>query len=210
MGFFTEFVRHPHQVGALAASTAPVVRRVSEGLDLSNARCVVELGAGTGAVTAGLRQHLAPTANLLAIEVNPRFASELRRRFATADVEVVEGSAVDVAGHVRARGIKKVDAVISALPWSLMSAQDEAAVLDGIGDVLTTDGQFVTLLALSRALLRTGRSFRDTLVERFSEVRRMPVAWASVPPMFAYHCTGPIVRRGAGELTASDPAREAA
>lgn len=194
MSFLREFVRNPRQTGSIAASSAPVVRMVLDSLDLTAARTVVELGAGTGAVTEGLRERLPDSATLLAVELNQDFAAALRRRFQEPDVLVANRSAVDLPALLGEYGLRSVDVIASGLPWTLMTPQDRQAALDAVVDVLGPGGQFVTLSCLHQTVFGSGRRLRQLLQERFGEVRREPVVWAAVPPMIAYRCAAPVKR----------------
>ncbi len=191
MSFLREFVRNPRQTGSIAASSAPVVRMMLDCVDVSGARRAVELGAGEGAVTAGLRQRLPADTTLLAVELNGDFAKKLRHRFDTPGVEVHNQSAVELPELLAEHGWQTVDLVVSGLPWTLMSAQDQATTLDAIAGALGPDGEFVTLACLHQSVLAPGRRLRRLLAERFGEVRRQPIVWAAVPPMIAYRCAVP-------------------
>lgn len=192
MSFIREFIRNPRQTGSVAASSAPVVRMVLDGMNLSDARRVVELGAGTGAVTAGLRRELPAEATLVAVELNSSFAESLRRRFRPPAVHVENRSAVELPALVDKYQLGELDAVASALPWTLMTPEDRSATLDAVVENLRPDGQFVTLACLHQTVLGPGRRLRDLLQQRFRQVDRLPVVWAAVPPMIAYRCSVPV------------------
>ncbi|MGH3659293.1 MAG: class I SAM-dependent methyltransferase [Micromonosporaceae bacterium] len=195
MSFIREFVRNPRQTGSIAASSAPVVRMMLDGLDLTSARSVVELGAGTGAVTDGLRRRLPDSAALLAVELNEDFAAALQRRFQGRGIQVANRSAADLPDLVREYGLgDTVDAIVSGLPWTLMSPADRRRALDAVVDVLDPDGEFVTLSCLHQTVTGSGKRLRELLGKRFGEVRREPVVWAAVPPMIAYRCAAPVKR----------------
>lgn len=212
MSFLREFVRNPRQTGSIAASSPPVVRMMVDSLALDSARRVVELGAGTGAVTAGLRHRMAPDAELLAVELNAEFVRRLRERFDPASVRLANRSAGELPALLRELGWDRVDAISSGLPWTLMTEEQRRQVLDGVVDALAPDGQFVTLTCLHQTVTGAGRTLRRLLEERFGEVRRQPVVWAAVPPMFAYRCTAPVrvapvaAETSANPTTASAPA----
>jgi phosphatidylethanolamine/phosphatidyl-N-methylethanolamine N-methyltransferase len=73
----------PSTVGAILPSS----RRLAETMARAahGAQRIVELGAGTGAITAALRRHH-PDVPLLAVELEPRLARQLRERFPTVEV----------------------------------------------------------------------------------------------------------------------------
>jgi 23S rRNA (adenine-N6)-dimethyltransferase len=70
---------------------------------------VLDIGAGTGAITAPL---LAAGARVIAVELHPVRAAELRRRFAHSDVVVVQTDATDL------RLPRRPFSVVANPPWS--------------------------------------------------------------------------------------------
>ncbi len=82
----------------------------------AGARCVVELGAGTGAITRALIGHVASSTRLLIVEMNDVLHGVLRHRFPEA--QVVCGDArhlEELLAQNGALGRGQVDAVISSL-----------------------------------------------------------------------------------------------
>ena len=63
------FVRSPRTVGAVAPSSRALAEEMVQGLDLSGAANVVELGPGTGVVTRAIAERLGPDAHALAVDV---------------------------------------------------------------------------------------------------------------------------------------------
>jgi 23S rRNA (adenine-N6)-dimethyltransferase len=78
--------------------------------DIRHGELVVDLGAGTGALTAALVEA---GARVIAIELHPARVAELRSRFASAPVTVVRA---DVS---RARLPRRPFRVVANPPWSL-------------------------------------------------------------------------------------------
>ena len=73
---------------------------------------VVELGPGTGAVTAQVARRLSPEGRHLAVEPDPRMADSLRSRH--PGVEVVNGDARKLGALLAERGYPDAKAVQSA------------------------------------------------------------------------------------------------
>jgi phospholipid N-methyltransferase len=187
MTFVREFVCHPFRTGALGSTSRACVEAFLDDLELAGARRVVELGAGTGAITAAVQRRLPPGGRLLAVEVSPTLADRLSRRCTAGNVEVVCASAVALRDLLTARGITEVDHVISALPWTFMPVEEQERILRAVCDVLNGDGTFSTLLAAHRMRTRAGRRFDDRLRQTFAKVEQGPTLWANIPPLRAYH-----------------------
>lgn len=188
MSFLAESVRHPARTGAPVASSRSCVRAVLDGLELQSVRQVVELGAGTGALTESIRRRIPPTAGLLALEISPSLSTELQRRCPSDNVEVVCDSARNLTDVLAQRGIATADYVISTLPWTLLDDHDQRAILQSISGVLHVAGAFTTLLSAHQAWTPTGKKFDATLHEYFPHVRQGPVSLLNLPPLRAYHC----------------------
>lgn len=188
MTFLFEYVRHPLRTGTPSATQGAVARALAGGAGLDSARRVVELGAGTGAITGALADRLAPGAELLAVEVNPALARRLRRRCAAPNVDVVCASAVRLGELLRARRITSVDRVICTLPWTVMPVGQQRRILHAVREVLHDDGEFTTLLSAHRTRTRAGHQFGLLLHEHFPYIRQGSTFWMNVPPLRAYHC----------------------
>jgi len=100
----------PSTVGAILPSS----RRLAETMAraASGAQELVELGAGTGAITAALRRRH-PDVPLLAVELEPVLARQLRERFPT--VQVHAAAADEVLAD--AGGLPDRTVLVSSLPF---------------------------------------------------------------------------------------------
>lgn len=204
MSFIVEFLRDPLRTGAVMASSRPVVRELLHDVDLSSARSVVELGAGTGVVTEELARRLPPHTRLIAVELNPALAERLRRRRLGSQVDVVTGSAEQLPDFLAERGIGEVDHVISCLPWTAMDEHVRQSTIDATTSALGDAGEFRTLLCAHTIRGRVGRQFEGLLRTRFTAARRGETIWANIPPMCVVRCTGPIASGGYQRLSGAD------
>lgn len=68
---FTIFFRQGPRIGSLIPSSRWIAREMLKGIDFSDARCIVELGAGTGPVTAELLQHAVAKCKTVIVERDP-------------------------------------------------------------------------------------------------------------------------------------------
>ncbi|HEY3480075.1 MAG TPA: methyltransferase domain-containing protein [Streptomyces sp.] len=191
MSITREFLRHPMLTGAIAPSSARLAETMTAGLGLERATHVVELGPGTGVFTEAVLALLRPEARLTAVEINPRFADALRERF--PQVGVINGS----AEH---RTPDDIDVVVSGLPWTAMTADRQARILDVVTAKLVPNGRFTTFAYAHAAWTPPARRFAASLRSRFAVVERTSVVWENLPPAFVYRAALPVavgrVRRG--------------
>jgi phosphatidylethanolamine/phosphatidyl-N-methylethanolamine N-methyltransferase len=109
--FLSQLLKTPQLTGAVAPSSRHLASAMVQAT--GEVHHVVELGAGTGPVTKELRSRL-PNASLVAVELQPGLARQLRSRFSGLDVredmahEVLDGLAYPAPAAV---------AVVSSLPF---------------------------------------------------------------------------------------------
>lgn len=87
--FFSRFLANPLRVGAIAPSSSYLAHAIAAAADLSSD--VLELGPGSGVITAALLARGLPPERLTLIEYDADFAAALREQF--AGVRVIEGDA---------------------------------------------------------------------------------------------------------------------
>ncbi len=104
--------------------------------------CVIEYGPGTGVVTQEVARRIKGKTRFFAIEREPEFAEITRRR--CPDIEVIEGCVTNVQEYCRERGIEKVDAILSGLPWASFPVSLTEEILDATFEVLPVGGKFAT------------------------------------------------------------------
>lgn len=104
----------PHLTGAIAPSGAALSRLMASFVDPDDPLPVLELGPGTGVVTAALIERGVAAEKITTIEFNPEFCGLLRDRF--PGVAVIRGDAYDLAATLPADRAGPFSAVISSLP----------------------------------------------------------------------------------------------
>ncbi|MEV6879905.1 methyltransferase domain-containing protein [Amycolatopsis sp. NPDC051128] len=183
MSITREFLRHPMLTGAIAPSSPRLAETMTAGLGLERAANVAELGPGTGVFTEAILALLRPEARLTAVEINPRFAGELRSRFPQVDV---------VTGSAECFALEGVDVVVSGLPWTAMTANRQERILDALTAALAPNGRFTTFAYAHAAWTPPARRFAASLRSRFAVVERTPVVWGNLSPAFVYRAALPV------------------
>lgn len=179
--FFRQWLREPRATAALAPSGRELGRQVAAACG-ANARSVVELGGGTGVITAALLERGIHAERLLVLERNPELYALLLARF--PDVEIVRGDAfqlVEVVTASRTLAVGKVDAIASGLGLVTRSEREQRRLLEQALEVLRPSGRFVQFTYLPRCPLRP-----ELRAELGLEARRVSASLLNLPPAFVY------------------------
>jgi phospholipid N-methyltransferase len=179
--FLRSFVAHPRQVGAILPTSRRAVGDMLDMADVGSARCVVELGAGTGSHTGPILERLAPDAKLLAFEIDPDLAASLSRRYDDSRLTVFAESAERLPERLNGT---RPDVMVSALPFTSLPGETGRRILELVQTTLAPDGVFL--------VLQYSVFVRKTLRQLFASVRQR---WSplNVPPAFLFACERPRV-----------------
>jgi phosphatidylethanolamine/phosphatidyl-N-methylethanolamine N-methyltransferase len=143
VAFLRGFVAHPGQVGSVIPSSHVLEQRLVRNARLLRARCVVELGPGTGGTTRAFLRAMPGASQLLAIELSEAFAARLRATIRDPRLAVVHGSAEHIERFLAERGLPAPDAVISGIPFSTMPPEVGDRIAAAVARSLACGGRFV-------------------------------------------------------------------
>ena len=185
LDFLRRWLHNPRAVGAVVPSSRHLANVMAAEIDLAAPGPVVELGGGTGNITAALLEAGVPPQDLAVVERDPGFARMISTRF--PEVRVLQGDAAELRHLLRKAGIGPAKAVISGLP--LLSIPDRIClrIIAEAIEALTEDGVLVQFTygpasPISRRILdRLGLEARRThwVVDNFppaSVWRYRPIA----------------------------------
>jgi phosphatidylethanolamine/phosphatidyl-N-methylethanolamine N-methyltransferase len=178
--FMNKFLRHGTAIASLAPSSRWLARAMVRDLDFGPASRVVELGAGTGAVTAELLKRAGDCRPVI-IERDPDFCRRLRQRFPEADI--VEADALDLERLLDERGIEQIDYLLSGLPLPSFPADVRDRLMSAIRRRLKPGGSFRQLTLMPWVYARLYRSY-------FADVAFHLVP-LNLPPGGVYICRAP-------------------
>ena len=129
------------QICSLFPSSPFVGRAMSRAIADRPAGHVLELGAGTGAVTRQLLNHGIAAQELSLLEIDAKLGGHLRRTF--PDLDVIIGPAQKLAELWRDRNGPPVGAIVSTLPIRLFSRKAVLSIMRNCLRVLEPGGVFV-------------------------------------------------------------------
>jgi phospholipid N-methyltransferase len=177
---FSRFLRSPRTVGALTASSRALAAAMVKGLDLARAGRVVELGAGTGALTGAIVDRLGPETDFLAVDIEPAFIEQIQKRWPA--VQCVCASAERLDTLVADRGMSPVDHIVSGLPFVSLPPAMTRQILASIAKVLGPNGTFTTFQYLHAYRLPSASAFRRRMSAQLGGPPEVRLVMRNVPP----------------------------
>lgn len=112
--FLTSWIRAPLKIGAAVPSSLSLARTIAKQV-IPRKGIVVELGAGTGAITRALLETGLPESRLLVVERDANLCKLLFRKF--PGIRIVHGDASRLQALLGKNALSTpVDAVVSGLP----------------------------------------------------------------------------------------------
>lgn len=187
--FFSTALRHPKMVGAATPTSTAVASTAAQVVPTTGQPVVLELGPGTGSMSEGIHRRLPTGARHVGVELGAEMVEHLRTH--KPWMEVVHGDVRELRQLLDSSGVEQVDAVISSIPWSLLTHDEQDAILGQITEALTPEGAFTAVAYLHAERSSSGKRFRNRLQDTFDEVVS-PVTWRNLPPIVHYVCRRPL------------------
>ena len=125
--FTRELLRNPRSIGAICPSGKQLSRLMASLIPDSKG-LIVEIGAGTGAITKAILKRGVDKSRLLVIERSPELCQTLRTRF--PGVNVIEGDATILSSYLPAE--MPVAAIVSSVPLVNLAGEVRNAILEQI------------------------------------------------------------------------------
>jgi len=170
--FAREMLNNPREIGAACPSSPNLGRAMASALPLPLLHgMVIELGAGTGIITAALLARGVPPEKLLVLERSANLAKHLRDKF--PQLNVIEGDAADLSQFVSPE--TKVAAIVSGLPFRSLPVPVGKEIVNQITQLLGHDGVLIQFTYDLR-----GRWFE----QQHKQFRRAQstIVWRNLPP----------------------------
>lgn len=173
--FGGELLANPKPIGSVMPSSRALGKRMARFVPHDAPGWIVELGAGTGAITAGLLKRGISAEKLVAIDCSPVMVRHLRERYPqikalvgdAAQLEKLLHDHLDLDRH-------SVSHVVSSIPLRLLSDDAVRNIAGEVRRVLKKGGRFIQYTYDIRPSVHVG----------FEEFRFLgsSVVWLNVPP----------------------------
>ena len=172
--FLREWLANPQRTGSVAPSSPMLTSAMARWLPHDSESFILELGPGTGAVTAALLKRGLREDRLIAIEHNPALACHLRKRFPRALISTGDAWQMDALLREHIPAIETVGAVISSLPLLNFPKEQADALAQKIRAVLEPRGRWVQYsYHITQNRCRGGEDFR---------LLASKIVWLNFPP----------------------------
>jgi phospholipid N-methyltransferase len=173
--FFRGWIRNPLAIGAFAPSGKSLAKLMAK--DVMRGDRVIELGAGTGTVTAALLDNGVLPTDLYVVERDPQFVKILKRRFPRC--HVINADALELDPPSDATGA--FDFVISGLPLLCFSPDMRCRALRQMLRLLKPHGCIHQFTYAGRCPVD-----RDLRADLRIESVLLGIAPLNLPPGFVY------------------------
>jgi phospholipid N-methyltransferase len=180
--FLLEYIKNPRKVGAIAPSSKYLAYEMINTINFEDTNCIVEYGPGTGAFTEKILARAKDTTIIILIEINKEFYNKLKKLYGYKEnVIILNDSAENIKGILKKYSIKKVDYIISGLPFASLPKKMSNDILARTSEIIGNSGEFIT--------------FQYTLVkEKYIESFFDKVSHTKVnrnfPPAYVLRCRG--------------------
>ena len=170
--FLRSWAERPLQIGAVQPSGRALARTMASYVDPGASGPVIEIGPGTGPVTAALlRRGIAPERMVL-VEFNPDFCALLRKRYPAA--RVIEGDAYRIGRTLAPLRLASAIAVVSSLPLLTRPVEERLGLLRQCFALMGDGAPFVQFTYATTAPIPSkGGDYATTPSRRI---------WLNVPP----------------------------
>lgn len=164
-------------MGSVMPSSHQLVDSMLDDLPWETANTVVELGAGTGAVTEGIVQRLGAQSHFICFEFDAELHAALAQKYPQIHMAY---DALELQATLQQHGERAADIIISSLPFANFSNAEQTKLITSISASLADNGEFV--------LYQYTRQLEPLLKRHFAHIEQSYVL-QNVPPAFVYRCT---------------------
>lgn len=177
--FFYKFLTQGTRIASVWPSSKALAEKMCKYVNPEVPQTIIELGAGTGAVTKVALEKMHPESSLIVMESDPELASFLSKYQTKAKILVCD--VLDIAEQLDKVNVKNFDVMISSLPLVNLPHAVEVEVLKYFKNSAKNDQvPFSQLTEIPWFYLKTYRSLFEKVEFEF--------VLLNIPPAGVYHC----------------------
>lgn len=178
------FIKDP-QVASIVPTRRGIAKAICRSLEKTHLHYIAEFGPGLGAVTKYLLRVADPQTQIFLFETNQDMCSKLRAKLNDPRLQVFNASAAEILSYLPREAHGSLDAVISGIPFSLMTPAERLEILSRAQLLLKPRGQMIIYQVIPIRNNIIGHDLRPELSRLFRKVKHqdMPL---SLPPLRIY------------------------
>lgn len=177
--FFKEAVKNYKTSGTIAPSSRYLAKKMLTDIDFSEAKVIVELGPGDGAITKALLKKIQPNTVLICFEINDAFYNELQK-IKHPQLIILKASAEHITTEINKLGYIKANHIISSLPLTIIPKEVSHTILQESFRALAIDGLFIQY--------QYSLTYYKKLKDVFGKSIKLSFEPLNFPPAFIYKC----------------------
>lgn len=177
--FLRESFRNLRLTGSVARSSRFLCKAMADSINPAEARVVVELGAGDGAITRFLLKRIGPEAHLYVFEINPVFVEKLKHTIQDPRICILPESAENMGALFSEREIESVDCIVSAIPFALLPEALADTIVNECYQWLRPGGKFIQY--------HYSPHLFGLYKQKFGNIHVQFIPW-NIPPAFVVSC----------------------
>jgi phosphatidylethanolamine/phosphatidyl-N-methylethanolamine N-methyltransferase len=139
--FISSWLKNPKNVGAIAPSGPALSRTMAAIVDPAVNGAIVELGPGTGPVTAALLERGIDPKRLVLVEFDSKFCGILRMKF--PEVNVIQGDAFALDQTLQDHVSSPLAAIVSSLPLLNFPQPDRQRLIESAMRMMRPRAPFI-------------------------------------------------------------------
>jgi len=139
--FLRRWLKNPMGIGAIAPSSRRLADAMASQVPVEGKLPVIELGGGTGVITAALLRAGIAANRLVVVERDPALHRMLHERY--PQLRVVLGDAAHLGAALRPLGIGQAAAIVSGLPLLAMPRPVQDEIVRGVFALLAPGAPFI-------------------------------------------------------------------
>jgi phospholipid N-methyltransferase len=176
--FLKAFLKNPRRTGSIIQSSPILADKMLEKIDFRNAKCIVELGSGSGIITKKILKKMRPDCVLLCFEIEKNLAKKLKN-IKDQRLIVICDSAEKIDIYLKKSGFRKADCIVSGLPLASLPPKTSCSILKTIYAYLPSGGQYVQFQYSLISLRQIKYLFSSVAIS---------FVFLNFPPAFVYVC----------------------
>ncbi len=169
------YIKHIRTTGAVSASSIFVIKSMTNNITPKVPQIIVELGAGTGNVTAYILKKMHPASKLYCFEIDPSFTVDLEE-ITDPRFFLIKESALDILKYI---DVASVDIIISTLPLTLFKPEERRQLLTDCRTIMKPEGVLRQFLY----------SFQKKYFRAIFDEINTHIAVINLPPAVIYCCS---------------------